>query len=464
LNVVAHQAHAPAVNHHQRPPRRAFAAPKFGIKCTVPNKFSLMIRIIIQMSSTTPTKSAVTEVTSGSESENEFTEGLNESTAAPVREPSTLKKGMQPVVIAATGPAPKPDIVREHFKNLAIQKAKEKAEKQRAPSPKRNSKHFSLEQSIALLTEVVEGETYLMVKSKTKKYEERTLVKRSQGIPHGKNPAYWDAIIEKLESDHWTQHVGDKRVPLFPLSLKRDYVSGHFDKLVNQRMQKLERRKQSQGARNSGGNGHNDDDFVTGEGDESGSEKELEKKSDAKENKAMQSQIDELLDAYLLQQTAFNASVDCEAASVFNTNAESAKAGTKRPSGQPNESSDLDLIEDSANGKKQSKLPKLPMPSHAERAQSQSLDRASAMSGGFQALADSQRPSSVEDFTKKSSAVIEMIGKTVAETASQAIDSWSKYKMSQRACVTVDGVHEWQTLREKPLRMICKRCGNLITC
>jgi hypothetical protein len=156
--------------------------------------------------------------------------------------------------------------------------------------------------------------------------------------------------------------------------------------------------------------------------------------------------------------------MDCEAASIFKSDAEFAKAGTKRPSGQQNESSDLNLVEDSANGKKQSKLPKLPMPSHVERAQSQSLDRASAMSGGFQALADSQRPSTVEEFTQKSSAVIEMIGKTVAETASQAIVSWSKYKMSQRACVIVDGVHEWQTLREEPLRIICKRCGHLITC
>ncbi len=47
----------------------------------------------------------------------------------------------------------------------------------------------------SILTEVVEGETYIMAKNK-KGFEERTLGSRAKRIPHGKTNAFSDAIIE----------------------------------------------------------------------------------------------------------------------------------------------------------------------------------------------------------------------------------------------------------------------------
>jgi hypothetical protein len=346
----------------------------------------------------------------------------------------------------------------------------------------RNAKEWSLDQTIALLTEVVEGETYIMVKNK--KCEERTLVSRAKGIPHGKTNAFWDAIIEKLQSKHYFVVVKGIRQPLFPLcrkdgtplSLKKDYVSGHFDKLVNKRLAQKERRRSSvAGSRSFGVNG---DDFETGGGDDSEHEDDEEGKMDGsaaksddrlKSNKAKQSHIDELLDAYLIQQSAHKAEV--EAASLFvQEDTEQPKVGSKRPSGQEYEHDDDALIEDTSNGKRKKKkdreekgkLPKLTMPTHVERSQAASLDHANSMSSGFHALAESQKPSSVEEFKQKSAALVDQIGKTVAETATQAINAWSKYKSSARACVSEDGVHDWLTLRDEPLRMVCKRCGNVI--
>lgn len=355
------------------------------------------------------------------------------------------------------------------------------AEKVRVQSPQRHSKEWSLDQSIALLTEVVEGETYIMVKKK--KYEERTLVSRAKGIPHGKTNAFWDAIIEKLQSRHHFIIVKGKSQPLFPLAkkdgtlltLKKDYVSGHFDRLVNKRLAQKEKRRSSAGSRRFG---VNDDDFETGPGDDSEQEDKEDDKINAsaaesddrpKSDKAKQAQIDELLDAYLIQQSAHK--YDVETASLFVEEDAEPKAGSKRPSGQDREHDDDSLIEETSNGnskknKKEKetkeKLPKLPMPTHVERSQAQSLEHASKMSNGFQALADSQKPSTVEDFKQKSAALVEQIGKTVAETATQAINAWSKYKSSARACVSDEGVHDWLTLREEPLRMVCKRCGNVI--
>ena len=349
------------------------------------------------------------------------------------------------------------------------------AEKTQSPqAQKRNSKEMNQDQIIALLTEVVEGETYIMAKNK-RGFEERTLVSRAKGIPHGKTNAYWDAIIEKLQSKHYqVTKAGAKPEPLFALALKKDYVSGHFDKLVNKRLAEKERRRSSAGSGKSFG--VLDEDFETGEGDDSEHEDDEEgkmvgsaAKSDdrLKSNKAKQSHIDELLDAYLIQQRAHKAEV--EAASLFVQ--EENTAGSKRPSGQENEHSDNALIEDTANGgkkkkkekkEKHDKLPKLAMPSQVERSQAASLDHANSMSSGFHALAESQKPSSVEEFKQKSAALVDQIGKTVAETATQAINAWSKYKSSARACVSEGGVHDWLTLREEPLRMVCKVCGNVI--
>ena len=117
---------------------------------------------------------------------------------------------------------------------------------------------------------------------------------------------------------------------------------------------------------------------------------------------------------------------------------------------------------DRAIWQEKEKLPKLAMPTHVERSQAASLDHANSMSSGFHALAESQKPSSVEEFKQKSAALVDQIGKTVAETATQAITAWSMYKNSARACVSEDGVHDWLTLRDEPLRMVCKRCGNVI--
>jgi hypothetical protein len=377
------------------------------------------------------------------------------------------------------------DIVYSSMK--AHYEAKGKAAQARASSvtaapqghKERNSKEWSLDQTIALLTEVVEGETYIMVKNK--KCEERTLVSRAKGIPHGKTNAFWDAIIEKLQSKHYFVVVEGKSQPLFslcrkdgtPLSLKKDYVSGHFDKLVNKRLDQKERRRSSAGSRSFGLNG---DDFETGDGDDSEHEGEEKSKMNGsaaesddrlKSNKAKQSHIDELLDAYLIQQRAHKAEV--EAASLFvQEDTEQPKAGSKRLSGQEHEHDDDALIEDKSNGKgkkkkeREEKLSKLPMPTHVERSQAASLDHANSMSSGFHALAESQKPSTVEDFKQKSAALVDQIGKTVAETATQAINAWSKYKNSARACVSEEGFHDWLTLRDEPLRMVCKRCGNVI--
>jgi hypothetical protein len=371
----------------------------------------------------------------------------------------------------AISPAQSPLRVRQsasplasNFMHLSSKPAKT-AEKHRAQSsPKRNAKEWNQDQTIALLTEIVEGETYIMVKGK-KKYEERTLVSRAKGIPHGKTTAFWDAIITKLQSSHWNVMVGGKSQPLFPLALNKDYVSGHFDKLVNNRLAQKERRRASAGSRTFG---VKDDDFETGEGDDSQVEEGLgEADSDGRSKKVISKrvQIEELLDAYLIQQLAYNKEVEAALFVVADDqNADRPKAGSKRKSGQESEHLDNQLIESTANGdkKKKEKQQKLSMPTHVERSQAQSLEHATKMSSGFQALADSQKPCSVEEFTKKSGALVEQIGKTVAETATQAINAWSKYKSSARACVSEDGLHEWLTLREEPLRMVCKRCGNVI--
>jgi hypothetical protein len=402
----------------------------------------------------------------------------NRSSVAPV---ATGQTNVIDVDSPTQSPSPSVSPGATHSKH----RSSKVAEKARFQSPKghkeRNSKEWSLDQTIALLTEVVEGETFIMVKHK--KYEERTLVSRAKGIPHGKTNAFWDAIIEKLQSKFYFVVVKGKSQPLFPLcrkdgtplSLKKDYVSGHFDKLVNIRLAQKERRRSSAGSRSFGVNG---DDFETGDGDDSEHEDEEKGKMNGsaaesddriKSNKAKQSHIDELLDAYLIQQAAHKA--DVEAASLFvQEETEQPKAGSKRSSGQENEQRDDALIEDKSNGKgkkkkerdETEKLPKLAMPTHVERSQAASLDHANGMSSGFHALAEAQKPSTVEEFKQKSAALVDQIGKTVAETATQAITAWSMYKNSARACVSEGGLHDWHTLREEPLRMVCRRCGNVI--
>lgn len=332
------------------------------------------------------------------------------------------------------------------------------------PTP-RNSKGWSGEQDIALLTEVIEGETFVMVKPKGRKVEERTLVKRAQGIPHGCTGQYWDAIIEKLESANWTTNENAR---LFPISLKRDYVSNRFDKLVVKRIAQLEKRK----ANRTKKYGVNDEDFVTGSGDDSEGTKEVRNSMD-EEEKMQAVQIDELIDAYLGQQKAFKD----EEMSTFNVSSvfdNDAGAEMKRvPSGQKNEDQDQNLIEKAASGaSKKSQLPKLPLPTHVERSQAQALEHSSSMSKSFMALAESQKPQSVEDFAKKTGAVIEQSGKAIGDIVDKVVlsvgssvekgfEAYARYKRETRACIHADG-HDFQVVKHDPVVCVCKRCGNVI--
>jgi hypothetical protein len=388
---------------------------------------------------------------------------------------------LQSIHIQSSASEDEVEVVQSHTQSPQNPSSKSKAKaskvaaKPRAQpaksSPKRNSKEWNLDQTIALLTEIVDGETYLNVEvtKGKKKYEERKLVSRAKGIPHGYTNDFWDAIIDKLQSSSWSVTVGENKMPLFPLALKTKYVSAHFDKLVNKKLDQKAKKRGSAGPRSFG---VNDDDFETGEGDDSQDEgKGEDSATDSDGNKKIKKkskleQIDELLEAYFIQQEAHKNEVEASlfVVAVDDQSDDHPKAGSKRKSGQENEHLDQELIEDAANGnrKKKEKLPKLPMPTHVERSQAQSYEHASKMSSGFQALADSQKPSSVEDFKQKSAALVDQIGNTVGATVTQAIDAWSKYKSSARACVSGHELHDWLTLREEPLRMVCKRCGNVI--
>ena len=312
----------------------------------------------------------------------------------------------------------------------------------------RNSTGWSYKQDLALLTEVVNGETYLMIKPKGKKVEERTLIQRARGIPHGYTIQFWNEIMEKLQRPHWKNEDG---LPLFACPLKKDYCSNRFDTLVNRKLSEDAKKKQKFGV--------NNDDFETGEGDNSQDEAKNDSEPD---HAADKESINSLLEAYLAQQKCFQ---ENEASDEIFGGA----AGGKR-SGQPNEDGDRELIENTANGKgkeKKQKLPKLPMPTHVEKSQAEALEHSSHMSKGWEKLADAQKPSSVEDFTKKSGAIIEQSGKAIGEimdkvaatigtTVEKGFEAFSKYKMQARACVHVDG-HDFQIIGQI---MVCKRCMN----
>jgi hypothetical protein len=259
--------------------------------------------------------------------------------------------------------------------------------------------------------------------------------------------------MEKLQKPHWKNQDGS---PLFACPLKKDYCSNRFDTLVNRKLSEDAKKKKKLGV--------NDDDFVTGEGENSQDDVENDSEPD---HAAEKESINSLLEAYLAQQKCFQENEASD--EVFG----GATAGKR--SGQLNEDGDQELIENTANGKgeekkrKLDKLPKLPMPTHVEKSQAQALEHSSHMSKGWEKLADAQKPSSVEDFTKKSGAIIEQSGKAIGEimdkvaatigaTVEKGFEAFSKYKMQARACIHVDG-HDFQIIGQI---MVCKRCMNTI--
>ena len=244
--------------------------------------------------------------------------------------------------------------------------------------------------------------------------------------------------------------------------MKTEYVKTRFESLVSKRAVRLE--KLSKKARNQS----NGDDFVTGAGDDSekeDSEDEVKKGLD-NEDKGHFETSQSLLNAYLAQVRAFGESAADESAgegsSVFTQ--QSAEGGTKRsksgPSGQSNENEDDALIERSANGAaKPSKLSKLPRVSHADLCQSQALDHSSRTSGGFEALAVSQKPDTPEQFNAKISSGVNAISSAISSTIAGAIHAWAEMKKSDRACLRLDG-HEFAAIDgTAPPIILCKHCG-----
>lgn len=325
----------------------------------------------------------------------------------------------------------------------------------------RNPRVWELEQDVTLLTEVVEGNCFLMIKSKGAKTETLQNVRRSQGIPHGKTGLYWKAIIDKLESAHHETlcDSSGKSMPLFSHPLKVDYVKDHFDSLVAMRASKLEKTKAKASRSNA-------DDWVSGRGDDS-----EEAKSDCEatganvqeKDKKNSETRDSLLDAYLAQVRAFgesSAAGESDDTAVFP----SAKGGSKRSkSGQKNETDDEELIEANANDdKKQSKLPKLPkLPkvTHAEHVQSQAMDHQSRVSSGFEALAVSQKPDTPEVFTAKMQSGALAISSVIASTITGAMQAWAEVKKSDRSCLRAEG-HEFAPIPgTTPAIVLCKHCA-----
>jgi hypothetical protein len=341
------------------------------------------------------------------------------------------------------------------------QKSKSAARLPASAAAERNPRVWELVQDVALLTEVVEGNCFLMIKSKGAKTETLQNLRRSQGIPHGKTGVYWKAIIGKLESAHHETlcDASGKSLPLFSHALKVDYVKDHFDSLVAMRACKLEKMQAKASKSNA-------DDWVSGKGDDS-----EEAKSDCEAARATvqekdkkNSEIrDSLLDAYLAQVRAFgesSAAGESDDAAVFT----SAKGGSKRPkSGQINENDDDELIEANANDdKKQSKLPKLPkLPkvTHAEQVQSQAMDHQSRVSSGFEALAVSQKPDTPEVFTAKMQSGALAISSVIASTITGAMQAWAEVKKSDRSCLRAEG-HEFAPIPgTTPAIVLCKHCG-----
>jgi hypothetical protein len=133
-----------------------------------------------------------------------------------------------------------------------------------APASRRNPKDWDAVQDSALLTEVVEGQIYIMMKAKGAKVESLQKVRRSEGIPHGKTNQYWESVIENLESVHHQRLTDDGRsVPLFPQALKVEYVKGRFEKLVTDRAAKLKRLQERKPSNST------EADFSTNKGDDS---------------------------------------------------------------------------------------------------------------------------------------------------------------------------------------------------
>ena len=320
-------------------------------------------------------------------------------------------------------------------------------------STSRNPREWDVQQDIALCTEVVEGETYLMIKAKGAKVETLTLVKRSAGIPHGKTALYWQEIIEKLESGHHQRISKDKDVdesePLFPHPLKVDYVKNRFEKLVASRAAKVEKLSKK---KPSSSNSH---DWVSGAGDNS--EESEDEVGLGAEDKAHFESRDSLLDAYLAQVRVFAADCDKENEEPDPSSQRGGASKRKLPApGLENEDQDCQLMEDAFNaGSKMKRLPKLPKITAADRAQSEATDHTSRVGAGFEALALSQKPDSVEVFSAKLSAGFQAASNAVAG----AIQAWSDHKKASRACVSPLG-HEFSPIEGVvPPLIICKHCA-----
>jgi hypothetical protein len=322
-----------------------------------------------------------------------------------------------------------------------------------APASRRNPKDWDAVQDSALLTEVVEGQIYIMMKAKGAKVESLQKVRRSEGIPHGKTNQYWESVIENLESVHHQRLTDDGRsVPLFPQALKVEYVKGRFEKLVTDRAAKLKRLQERKPSNST------EADFSTNKGDDSEGDAPND---DADKSDATVQNNNSLLDAYLSQVQAFDQKGDdSDTGGVF---AAATNAGAKRASGQEGEEQDDDLMERNANkpGKnsKTPKLPKLPGQTTVERSQSQTLEHQSRMGACFEALAKAQSPSSVEDFSAKVSSVASIVSNALSSTFSGTVKAYYEGQKASRSCVNDSGHEFCAVAGTSPPVILCKACG-----
>jgi hypothetical protein len=209
----------------------------------------------------------------------------------------------------------------------------------------------------------------------------------------------------------------------------------------------------------------NSNDWRSGKGEDSEKDSEDEGKQGVDSADKLSSEtLQSLLDAYLLQVRAFGESSDAAVAtddtSVFTSQPEGGTKRTKPQSGQEHEHEDGGLVEDAANGiTKQPKLPKLPKVSHVEQCQSQALDHSSRMSGGFEALAVSQKPDTPEQFNAKVTSGVNAISSAISTTIAGAIHAWAEMKKNDRACVRPAG-HEFAPIEgTAPPIIVCKHCA-----
>lgn len=288
-----------------------------------------------------------------------------------------------------------------------------------------------------------------MIRAKGAKHDTRTLVRRSAGIPHGKTIPFWEAIIEKLEHGHHERIRKDGECePLFPHSLKVDYVKNRFDKLVSNRSAKLDELAKKKPSSS------NPSDWKSGQGDNTDDSEESEDDGVDGEEKYHLECRDSLLDAYFAQIRSFaeGSAAEENDSVIVQRNG----ASKRKPSGQENEEQDEQIMEDAANGaKKMTKLPKLPKVTEAERAQSSAVEHTSRVGAGFEALAIAQKPDSVEVFSAKLSVGIQAASGAIAGV----FQAWSDSQKASRTCVRPLG-HEFSSIDGvQPPIVLCKHCG-----